>query len=95
VARYVVTFTFTLLLNGDRLMTCALFLIQWNWFGKKKKYAFDWGVMFWVSTGKTENIWMFVVESQYQVSSKATEDLIYVFVCLKTLYLVALSVLRL
>jgi len=42
--------------------------------------------MFRVSTGKTENIWMFVVESQHQVSSKAIEDFICVFVCLKTLY---------
>jgi hypothetical protein len=46
----------------------------------------------WVSTGKTENIWMVVVESQYQVSSKDIEDFIYVFACWKTLYLKALTV---
>jgi hypothetical protein len=47
--------------------------------------------MFWVSTGKTENIWMFDVEFQCQVMSKAIEDFIYVFVCLKTLYLKAVN----
>jgi hypothetical protein len=74
-----VTFTFTLHLTGDRLMTCAGFLIQCNWFGQKIMLLIG-GVMFWIIKGKIENIWMFVVESQYQVSSKVIEDFMYLFV---------------
>jgi hypothetical protein len=58
----------------------------------KKKYAFDWSVMFGSVRAILKISGCFFIESRYQVSSKASEDFIYVFVCLKTLYLTALSV---
>ena len=55
-ARYMASFTFTLHLNGSRLMICAVFLIQWNWFGKEICVWLERHV--WVSRGKTENFWI-------------------------------------